>query len=162
MSKWPFKTIDETLYKMHEAYKTHPPRVEMGTDNPCTCGLWLPCHDILVANPQQSIVENLAIGNPWYLAKPSKYLANMLMLMKYPFPMPIHQSLAAYTIALNYLNDIPKCDAKSIAIALYVGEQNDIVRSLLIQWDIYTSDYKEKILSTWEIEGNLIQEILNL
>jgi hypothetical protein len=162
MNKWPFKTIDETLYKMHEAYKIHPPRLEMGTDNPCSCGLWLPKYYALVENPQQSIVENLAIGNPWYLAKPSEYLANMLMLMKYPFPMPIHQSLAAYTVALNYLNDIPKCDAKTIAIALYISEQMDIVRSLLVQWDIFTSDYKEKILSTWEIEGDLIKEILNL
>jgi hypothetical protein len=162
MSKWPFKTIDERLYKMHEAYKTHSPRVEMGTDNPCSCGLWLPGYGVLVENPQQSIMENLAIGNPWYLDKPSKDLADALMLIKYPFPMPIHQSLAAYTVALNYLNDIPKCDAKTIAIALYIREQRDIIRSLLVQWDIFTSDYKEKILSTWEIEGDLIKEILNL
>ena len=162
MSNWPYKTIDEDMYKMHELYGNHP-KVKPMFKLSCECGLRVISGCNLTNDEKLSLIENLAIGNPWYIhlnGADRKNVAKQLEGIEYPFHLPIHPNLAAYIVALNYLHDIKECDAKILAVAF--THQMDLFDSLLIHWNIFKSDIKDEILNEWKINGDYLQEVLNL
>jgi hypothetical protein len=161
-NKWPYKTIDEYTYKMHELLGNHILNEPPLFNSRCDCGLEIPISDIFNEEIELKIIENLAIGNQAYKFKSTiKHIAPKLKKMNYPFHLPIHQSLAAYAIALNYYHNIKICNAKTLAIALI--QQNELLSSLIIALTgKFNSNYQNIIRSTWEIEGDLLQEMLNL
>jgi hypothetical protein len=161
-NEWPYKTIDEYAYKMHEALGNHIIAHHPSLEFRCDCGLEVPILDVFNEEIELKIIENLAIGNPAYKLKSTiKHIAPKLKKMNYPFHLPIHQSLAAYTIALNYYHNIKICNAKTLAIALI--QQNELLSSLLIALTgKFNSNYQNIIRSTWQIQGDLLKEMLNL
>jgi len=163
MSNWPYKTIDENMYKMHELYGMHPQKISL-IHASCECGLKIMTKAQLNEDEKLSLIENLAIGNPWYINIKNnaqiQYIAKQLLSIKYPFHLPIHPSLAAYIVALNYLHNINECNAKILAIAF--SQQSNLFESLLIHWNIYKPNVKDEIINSWKINGNYLTELLNL
>jgi hypothetical protein len=147
---------------MHELMNNHPKKLGKFNQS-CECGLRFVSGFNLNEDDKLSIIENLAIGNPWYTYLNSiqmRYVAKHLLNIKYPFHLPIHQSLASYIVALNHLHGIKECDAKTLALAF--TKQLEVFKGLLIYWDIYKSTIKDDILQTWKIHGDYILEVLSI
>jgi hypothetical protein len=162
MNNWPYKTIDENMYKMHELMGIHA-QIMPTFNRSCECGLRFISSDHLSKDEELSLIENLAIGNPWYLNLNDiqvRYVANQLRTIKYPFHLPIHQSLGMYMVALNYLHGIKKCDAMTLAMTFV--HHMDLFKGLLFNWGIYKSGVKDEILKTWEIDGDYLLEALKI